>query len=458
MTTSTRKARQRLLAPGIAATVVLGGTVLGGTPVASADEPASPVTAWVRQHATPLATVDPRAPIDDLAVLRRSVGGAEIVGLGESVHGAAEEITLKHRALRFLVERMGFRSIAWEEDWTMGVRIDRYIRGDDVDLATLMRRVSEQWRFREVANVLRWLRDYNAGRADKVRFFGVEYYLTRRRAYDAVEAYVARTAPTRLPELRRHLRPIRPYLNINKYRKWYETVPNKRPLIRHARHVHRLVAGLPHRGSDAYARTLHHTRQIVSFYVHYALPMADNVVYRERRAAENLRWWRDHSGDRIAYWAASPHVANAPRLRIVFPGGEMRFPSTGSYLRRWYHDRYRPIGFTFDHGRVRLGPGDTAPMPRPKARWFERPFGQGGAEQFALDLRTRPAPPPVRRWLERPVRTRGLAHTGPDSYLAGGSLAQWFDVVVHRQRITPVRPLEPTRVVSNNSAWGTNSR
>ena len=40
--------------------------------------------------------------------------------------------------------------------------------------------MSPQWQTREVADVLRWLREFNAGRADKVRFFGVEYYLTGR--------------------------------------------------------------------------------------------------------------------------------------------------------------------------------------------------------------------------------------------------------------------------------------
>jgi erythromycin esterase-like protein len=42
----------------------------------------------------------------------RSVGNAEIVGLGESVHGAAEELALKHRTLRFLPRPSAFPSCA----------------------------------------------------------------------------------------------------------------------------------------------------------------------------------------------------------------------------------------------------------------------------------------------------------------------------------------------------------
>ncbi|QBS40007.1 hypothetical protein DMB37_07545 [Nocardia sp. CS682] len=97
------------------------------------------------------------------------------------------------------------------------------------------------------------------------------------------------------------------------------------------------------------------------------------------------------------------------------------------------------IGFTFDHGAVSLGPDETAAMPPPAADWFEQPFGKVPLDQFVLDLR-RPAPLSVRRWLAASVETRGLAHCGPDSFMDGGSLGQWFDMIVHRQEISPAVP------------------
>jgi len=114
------------------------GVVLAGTLTAHAQARPDPVTGWVGHHAVPLDTVDPAAPLGDLGPLRRAIGDAEVVGLGESIHGAAEEETLKHRTLRLLVEDMGFRSVAWEEDWTTGLQIDRYIRTGEGDLDALM--------------------------------------------------------------------------------------------------------------------------------------------------------------------------------------------------------------------------------------------------------------------------------------------------------------------------------
>src|SRR5262245_8813665 len=83
----------------------------------------------------------------DLAWLRRTVGDARIVGLGESTHGASELFRLKHRTLRFLVEELGFRSIAWEEDWTIGLQVNRYLLGDG-DLDQLIPKLSTTWRSR----------------------------------------------------------------------------------------------------------------------------------------------------------------------------------------------------------------------------------------------------------------------------------------------------------------------
>jgi erythromycin esterase-like protein len=410
----------------------------GARPTAAS---AGAVSAWAARHAHPLASTDPGAPLRDLAPLRRSIGAARIVALGEAPHGAAEETTLKHRTLRLLVERVGVRTVAWEEDWTTGVEIDAYIHGAPQDLAQLTARMSPQYQTQEVAGVLAWLRRFNAGRRDQVSFFGVEYYFTRRLAYDTVERYVAATAPRRLGELRRHLTPLRPPPGDDPFEHIddYSRVEDKRPYLDDAHAVHDLVARLPHHlGERAHAIALHAATQIVSWHEHYAMTEAANTVYREARAADSLRWWQQLTGTRTAYWAASAHTANAPDLRIVRPGGtDLRFASAGSYLRRWYGDGYRSIGFTVDHGTVGTGPGQTVDLAPPAPGWFEAPLGAVPYAAFTLDLHTRPVPGPVRHWLHDPVVTRGLPDAGPASVIDGGTLAEWFDVLVDTRTVHP---------------------
>jgi erythromycin esterase len=334
--------------------------------------------------------------------------------------------------LRLLVERMGIRSVAWEEDWAIGRQIDQYIRGGAGDADTLVGRMSGQWQTEEVADVLRWLRRHNAGRHDQVRFVGVEYYLTGRPAYDAIEEFVASRAPGRLGAVRVRLDLLRPLTpDVYAHIAWYQALADKRPYLQAAHDLPGLLAGLPDN-----ALIVRQARQIVYFYEHFAMSDADALVFRDARAADNVRWWRDFSGDKIGYWAAGPHTANAPDLHLA-PG--MRFPSAGSYLRRWYGPRYRSIGFTFDHGELLLGPGRTEVAPPPGPEWFEHPLGGVRLDPFALDLH-RPAPGAVRRWLTGPITTRGLPGSGPDAQMSGGSLAQWFDVIVHRQVVGPASP------------------
>ena len=124
------------------------------------------------------------------------------------------------------------------------------------------------------------------------------------------------------------------------------SVEDKQPYINHARDIYELLTRLPHDVEErAHDLALHHARQIVSFYEHFDLSDADALVYRDACAAENLKWWHERSGDRIAYWAATPHTANAPELRnAIPPAPDMSFPSAGSYLRNWYGERYLSIG------------------------------------------------------------------------------------------------------------------
>ena len=87
-------------------------------------------------------------------------------------------------------------------------------------------------------------------------------------------------------------------------------------------------------------------------------------------------------------------------------------PPARRYLREHFGSRYASVGFTFDHGTVNSGWGGPPFTPRPF-----------------------PVPPPPRGFAERPLGE--VAH-----YMTGGSLHQWFDVLLHRQAVVPSRLLD----------------
>jgi erythromycin esterase len=368
-----------------------------------------------------------------------------IVGLGESTHGAHEQFTLKHRIVRLLVEQLGFRSFAMEEDWATGIQLNRYVLTGQGDPTELVKGMGAPWSTGEVQAVLEWLRAWNTRHRDKVQFVGTDVFDTRPGVYDAVTSYVQQTAPQRLADLEEHFQVIRPTRPDWVF--FFTQVPDQQRYVEHARQAYQLVASIPHAAGDrAYRLAVQHARQIVAFYEYYTLGDPD---YRDREIAHNLVWWRRYNGDKVVYWAANVHTANAPRLTATLPPQVLEFKAAGAYLRERYGSRYRSIGMTFDHGAVNSGwgapPFTISPfqVPPPPDGFTERPLGGVDLPQYLLDLRT-PAPPAVRSWLHDPATIRVIGATYDPSnhaahYMTGGSLAEWFDLIVHCQAVTPSR-------------------
>lgn len=84
---------------------------------------------WFGTHATTLTTLDPHAPLDDLAPLGEIVGDARVVAIGENAHFVEEFSLARQRLLRMLAEQCGFTvlpsslGLAKRSPWTIGCAI-----------------------------------------------------------------------------------------------------------------------------------------------------------------------------------------------------------------------------------------------------------------------------------------------------------------------------------------------
>lgn len=391
---------------------------------------------WVRDYAHPLTALDPEAPLTDLEPLRHMLRHATVVGLGASTRGAHELSVLDHRVLKFLVEEMGFRSLALEEDWTKGIQLDEYVRTGKGDPRALMADAWPPWRTEELLDALRWMRSYNRQHPeDPLRFAGLDFMTVNSLAYDAVTGYVRRTAPDRLAELEAHYVLLRPTGEIAGHVEWYRSQPDKQPLVDHARLAYDLVDGLPARDGHALARQ--HARAVVSFYEYHAL---GSLAYAEQRMAENVILWHDHTGHKIVYWGGMAHTANGNPRTVSSPGDPPTAErSAGSYLRDHFGEGYASIGLTFGHGSV------PYPVPAPPPEFADAVLGAAGMDTYLLDLHA-PQPRAVQAWLDAPAKLRLIGPGYNPEYdsahhMSGGSLADWFDVIVHAREVTPIRPL-----------------
>ncbi|WP_152362402.1 erythromycin esterase family protein [Microlunatus speluncae] len=426
----------------LASAAGIAAAATAGTTLARADE--RTVEQWIATKSDALKTVRPTAPLDDLRVLQRSLAGATLVGLGEPGHNLAEVTTLKHRVLRLLVERLGFRTLIWEEDWSIGLLVDEYVRTGVGDLAALIAEFSPAWRNQEVIDTITWVRHYNARhRHDQVHFVGAEHYATRAFVYERLSRYVAEVAPDQHPEVETLITALlpNPTMTIGDYAKWYfRPETNKEPYLRNSARLRAIVDGIRRPPGDrrhSVARQM--ARQIEAFYLHYSKPWPEIPSYRDLGSARTIRWWQEHSRSRSVYWAATAHTSRAAEVRYSAPEGPMAFTPAGSHLAEWFGDRYRVVALAFDHGTYRTEQGALIELPRPLPQWYESTFAGLDHDQSALDLRQR-APGAVRDWLAAPFQARGFPDLGADSTATGGTLADWFDVIIRRREVTPADP------------------
>ena len=125
---------------------------------------------YAADHSVPLDTLDPDAPFDDLEPLAARFRAARVVAIGESAHFVHEYYELRHRLLRFLVERCGFTAFAMESGFSEGLEVDSWIRGGPGDPDTVADRgiTYRMGRCPEMRAHLSWMRSAS------VPFFGLD--------------------------------------------------------------------------------------------------------------------------------------------------------------------------------------------------------------------------------------------------------------------------------------------
>ena len=107
--------------------------------------------------------------------LKKVVGDARIVSLGEATHGTREFFQLKHRMLEFLATQMGFTIFSIEANMPEAYRLNDYVlngKGDPVKLIKGM--YFWTWDTQEVLDMVLWMREFNKSGKGRVEFTGFD--------------------------------------------------------------------------------------------------------------------------------------------------------------------------------------------------------------------------------------------------------------------------------------------
>lgn len=134
-----------------------------------------PVVEWIAAHAVRLQTPEAGHGFADMQPLRKIVGDARIVSLGEATCGSREFQQLKHRMLEFLATEMGFTIFSIQANMPQAYRLNDFVTTGQGDPAKLLRDMHFwTWDTEEVLDMILWMRAFNQSGKGRVQFTGFD--------------------------------------------------------------------------------------------------------------------------------------------------------------------------------------------------------------------------------------------------------------------------------------------
>lgn len=395
---------------------------------------------WLSANAVPLATVEAGHGFADLRPVRRWIGNARIVSLGEATHGTREFFQFKHRMLEFLVQEMGFTAFAIEAQLAESEDINEYVLTGKGDPAKALRGLQFwTWDTEEVLELIRWMQRYNADprHPRKLRFYGFDMQMPARAARLTLE-YLRKVDSQCAAGNEKRLQAI-PDPVISDPRttalQAQALVPGMAAL---AERLNALRAPYIRRSSvHEWTLARQHLR-IVEQSLHLMAHPGPGPL-RDGAMADNVRWILQREGPqgKIVLWAHNGHVATEP--------GRM-----GSFLRKEFGSEMVVFGFTFNQGAFRArddrDAGRLKIMSVGPAPWdsVEAMLAASGRPLAAVRLSSLPEKSPVRVWFDRPPLTRNVG-AGVELFAGNFSLfrqkvTDCYDALFFIEKTTASRP------------------
>jgi erythromycin esterase len=405
---------------------------------------------WVGDRASALDSLDFQFPMDDLEPLRDIVGGARVVALGESSHHIREFYQVRHRILRFLVERCGFEVYALEAPVTQGQVLDTWVQGGPgtVEQVAADGIALSLGQCQEMHQVLTWMRERNRTAAGpSLRCVGTDLpgaAASPLPALEEVAGYLRWAAPEALPVLEEAVSVVRRFHDpaIFAVLGRYQALDRGEQdvltgaLSRLMAHMQRMALVQRAHGHGAehdtamwhlrgawYLDQLHRANATEGF--------ESASTFRDVYMAESVLRLLE-GGTRVVLAAHNWHIQRTPATdsqeKLLLP--------TGAHLAAALGDDYRAIGVTSSLGRTTTL-GEPTPE-RPQGAWYDAPLpplAEGSIEA---------AFPTDRLWTLADLRAarphiHGAAsfrHSRMADYFLDLPVFEAFDAIAHVSRTT----------------------
>ncbi|MGY2128597.1 erythromycin esterase family protein [Blastococcus sp. SYSU DS0617] len=399
----------------------------------------------------------------DLDPLLERIGGARIVAVGEASHGTHEYYAWRAALTRRLIEEQGFTVVAVEGDWPDCYRVNRSVRllpGADEDprdaLDAFARWPTWMWANDDVVDFCRWLRRYNADRADgeRVGFYGLDVYSLWDSMHELI-GWLEQNEPDHVPQARRALACFEPYGEDGA---GYAFASRFSPTSCEDAAVEVLRSLCEDRGrreaaEDPEARFAAEQNAAVvvdaeRYYRAMVQGSAESWNVRDEHMVDVLDRLLEHTGGKVVVWEHNTHIGDA-RATDMARGGMV---NVGQLLReRHGTDDVVLVGFGGHRGGVIAGAEWGAQM----ARMSVPPARAGSLEALLHDAVGEDClvvVPGGERpdWLDRRLDHRAIGVVYRPERERWGNyvptvLGERYDAFLHLEQTSPLQPLHLER-------------
>lgn len=365
-------------------------------PLPPLETPAAPAVAWLKEKAVPFTTPEAGHGFADLQFLKKVVGDARVVSLGEATHGTREFFQMKHRLTEFLATEMGFTLFAIEANMPEAYRVNDYVLTGQGDPRELLRGMYFwTWDTQEVLDMILWMREFNRSGKGRIQFLGFDMQ-TPTVAIENARKLAAEADPALAPKLEEAYTPFADWGTVP----GVDNQKNEQRLAGAQKALAILEAARPRLteklGKEKAEWAIQNARVAVQ-----EEESNTGKVSRDASMAKNVDWILQQAppGAKIVLWAHNYHVSRRP-------------DSMGGYLEQTHPKDMLVLGFAFNQGKYTArGPGSLGTHDAGPAMGgsVESYFHATGLPRFFLDLRGIPGTAPSSSWLNesRPFRSIG---------------------------------------------------